>query len=274
MFIGGGYISFEFAHIAARAGANVTILHRSERPLSGFDPDLVAKLVEASEEVGIDVRMNTAVTAVEKQVDALVVHTDGQTVAADLVVHGAGRVPEIDALDLTAGGVEHDPTKGVAVNEFLQSVSNPAVYAAGDAAATEGWPLTPVAVSEGLTVASNILRGNHKTPNYLGTPSVAFTIPSLSRVGMTEEEATAQGLEFTVNYKDTSSWFSSRRVNEKHSAYKVLVEEGTGKDSWRAPTRHPRGRDHQHVRARHPAWTHGARHQDGCVRPPGGLVRC
>jgi glutathione reductase (NADPH) len=78
-------------------------------------------------------------------------------------------------------------------------------------------------------VASNILRGNHKTPNYLGTPSVAFTIPSLSRIGMTEEEATAQGLKFTVNYGDASSWFSSRRVNEKHAAYKVLVEDGTGK---------------------------------------------
>jgi glutathione reductase (NADPH) len=103
------------------------------------------------------------------------------------------------------------------------------VYAAGDAAATEGWPLTPVAVHEGLTVASNILKGNHKTPNYLGTPSVAFTIPSLSRVGMTEEEATAQGLKFRVNHKDASSWYSSRRTNEKHSAYKVLIEDSTGK---------------------------------------------
>jgi glutathione reductase (NADPH) len=103
------------------------------------------------------------------------------------------------------------------------------MYAAGDAAATEGWPLTPVAVTEGLTVASNLLKGNHKTPNYLGTPSVAFTVPSLSRAGMTEEEAKARGLKFKVNSKDTASWFSSRRVVEKHSAYKVLVEEDTGR---------------------------------------------
>jgi glutathione reductase (NADPH) len=229
VFVGGGYISFEFAHIAARAGAEVTILHRGERPLQGFDADMVAGLVEASREVGIDVRVNTEVTAVEKQGDTLAVRTDGEAVSADLVVHGAGRVPEIDALDLDAGGVQHDLKKGVFVNEFLQSVSNPAVYAAGDAAATEGWPLTPVAVHEGLTVASNILKGNRKTPNYLGTPAVAFTIPSLSRAGMTEEEATAQGLKFRVNHKDTSSWYSSRRTNEQHSAYKVLIEEGTGK---------------------------------------------
>jgi glutathione reductase (NADPH) len=63
----------------------------------------------------------------------------------------------------------------------------------------------------------------------LGTPSVAFTIPSLARAGLTEEAASAQSLKFTVNHKDTSSWFSSRRTNEKHSAYKVLVEEGTGR---------------------------------------------
>jgi glutathione reductase (NADPH) len=69
IFIGGGYISFEFAHIAARAGAEVTILHRSERPLQGFDPDLVARLVDASSELGIDVRVNTEVTAVEKRRD-------------------------------------------------------------------------------------------------------------------------------------------------------------------------------------------------------------
>ena len=53
VFIGGGYISFEFAHLAARAGAAATILHRGERPLEGFDADLVWELVRASEEVGI-----------------------------------------------------------------------------------------------------------------------------------------------------------------------------------------------------------------------------
>lgn len=229
-FIGGGYISFEFAHIAARAGAEVTILHRGERPLAGFDPDLVARLVGASRELGINVRVNTEVTAVEARRDVLVVHTGrNEAIQADLVVHGAGRVPEIDALDLEAGGIEHDLSRGIIVNEYLQSVSNPAVYAAGDAAATDGWPLTPVAVHEGLTAASNILKGNHKTPNYQGTPSVAFTIPAIARAGLTEEEASDRSLKFSVNHQDTSSWYTSRRTNEKHSAYKVLVEEGTGR---------------------------------------------
>lgn len=230
VFIGGGYISFEFAHIAARADAKATILHRGEWPLEAFDADLVERLVAASQEVGIDVRVETEVTAIKKGGTGFIVQTTaGEALETDLVVHGAGRVPEIDALDLDAGGIEHDLKRGITVNEHLQSVSNPAVYAAGDSADTDGWPLTPVAVHEGLVAASNILKGNHKTPDYTGTPSVVFTVPPLARAGLSEAEAKARGLRFTVKQQDTSSWYSARRVNEKHSAYKVLIEENTGR---------------------------------------------
>ncbi len=53
LFVGGGYISFEFAHVAARAGAQVRILHRGTRPLEGFDADLVEQLVKATREIGV-----------------------------------------------------------------------------------------------------------------------------------------------------------------------------------------------------------------------------
>lgn len=53
VFVGGGYISFEFAHIAARAGANVTILHRGTRPLNNFDPYLLDMLLQRTRELGI-----------------------------------------------------------------------------------------------------------------------------------------------------------------------------------------------------------------------------
>ena len=66
VFIGGGFISFEFAHIAARAGARCTILSRSERPLRGFDPDLVDRLVERTRSAGIDVRLSTTPASVRQ----------------------------------------------------------------------------------------------------------------------------------------------------------------------------------------------------------------
>src|SRR5919198_660415 len=66
VFVGGGYISFEFAHIAARAGAKVTILHRSKQPLEHFDPDLVSRLLQKSRDIGIDVRLQAAVKSIDK----------------------------------------------------------------------------------------------------------------------------------------------------------------------------------------------------------------
>src|SRR3989441_5594788 len=199
LFVGGGYIAFEFAHVAARAGAEVRVLHRGSRPLQKFDPDLVGTLVETTKEVGVEVGLNTEVVAIERQADRLLVH--GRTLAqeqsfeADMVVHAAGRVPEIDDLDLEAAGVART-VAGVTVNDYLQSVSNPAVYAAGDAVASGGVPPTPVTGVQGAIVASNLLKGNHGTPNYAGIPSVVFTTPPLARVGLTKEAAHAAGLRF------------------------------------------------------------------------------
>ncbi len=116
---------------------------------------------------------------------------------------------------------------GIRVNEYLQSVSNPSVYAAGDAAATEGPPLTPVAGYEARIAAANLLEGNHRKAEYPPVPSVVFTLPPLARVGMLEREAREKGLKFRVAHEDTSSWYSSRRIGEECSGYKVLIEEGS-----------------------------------------------
>jgi glutathione reductase (NADPH) len=230
-FVGGGYIAFEFAHVAAHGGAEVHILHRGDRPLEGFDADLVGSLLVTTRSLGVDVQVRTTVVAVEKLGDEFVVRSrsgdDETEIICDLVVHAAGRVPEIDDLALDAAGVERIDKSGIAVNEYLQSVSNPAVYAAGDAVASGSLPLTPVAGMQGAIVATNLLEGNTRTPNYEGIPSVVFTTPPLARVGLDEATARAQGLRFTTHHDDTSRWYSSRRVALAHTAYKTLVEDGT-----------------------------------------------
>jgi glutathione reductase (NADPH) len=230
LFIGGGYIAFEFAHVAARVGSQITVLHRGLRPLALFDPELVDRLVERTRELGIDVHLGTEAIGIEKSSAQLTVRAvaSGKTgrFQTDMVVHAAGRVPEIKDLDLDAAGIEWEK-RGVRVNEFLQSVSVPAVYAAGDAAASGGSPLAPVASYEGLIVAANLLQGNHQKPNYLGIPSVVFTVPPLAAVGLSEGGAREQNLKFRVKKEMTSTWYSSRRVAETCSGYKVLVEEGT-----------------------------------------------
>jgi glutathione reductase (NADPH) len=230
LFIGGGYIAFEFAHIAAIAGSQVTVLHRGQRPLALFDPDLVDQLVERTRELGIDVHLGTEATGIEKGSAQLTVKAlaagETATFQTDMVMHAACRVPEINDLNLDAAGIEWEK-RGVRVNKFLQSVSIPAVYAAGDATAGGGPPLAPVAGYEGVIVAANLLQGNHQSPNYLGIPSVVFSIPPLAAVGLSERVAREQKLKFRVKKEMTSTWYSSRRVGETYSGYKVLVEEGT-----------------------------------------------
>lgn len=240
-FIGGGYISFEFAHLAARAGSNVTILHRGKVPLAGFDLDLVNILLKRTNEVGINVKLETSVKKVDikDKGKGFAVHLstsenvdnkiDDKIVETGLVVHGAGRVPDTENLDLESGGVQSEPNGGIKVNQYLQSITNPSVYAAGDAAATQGIPLTPVGVYEGQIVAQNLLGRKRIQPNYEGIPSVVFTIPPLASVGLQEHTAKQLGLQFRTNFQETSSWYSSRKIGESCSGYKVLVDEANNR---------------------------------------------
>jgi len=194
VLIGGGYIAAEFSHLAARAGAKVTVLQRGPRMLPNFDPDLVGWLMPSFEGLGIDVRIDAAVTRVEKTADGFLVHSGSkgrqQATAADLVVHAAGRAPDLKALDLSAAGVQLDNGR-IALNDFLQSTSNPRIYAAGDAAGS-GPPLTPVSSHDAKVVAGNLLDGNQHRPDYRGVPSVAFTVPPIATVGLSEAEARAR----------------------------------------------------------------------------------
>lgn len=144
-------------------------------------------------------------------------------VERDLVVHGAGRVPDLSGLDLDAGGVAWGE-RGVRVADHLQSTTNPAVHAAGDCADTPGLPLTPVAVLEGKVAASNMLTGASTVPDHSGTPMAVFTIPELVRVGLLEQEARDRGIDLDVRHHDTSGWYSNYRTGETTAAVKVLVD--------------------------------------------------
>jgi len=231
IFVGGGYISFEFAFIASMAGAEVDIVHRGDRPLEGFDADLVDILMEKTEELGINVHLNAEVQSVQKDGKVFTVKAsqNGKTrsISGDLVIHGAGRVPDIDDMELEKGNVER--TKGgIKINEYLQSNSNPRVYAAGDAASTNGKPLTPVGGFESHIVASNMLDGNHRKPEYPAQPTVVFTLPPLASVGLTEQQAREQKFEVEVKLRKTDGWYSYRRTNESHVAFKTIINKENG----------------------------------------------
>src|SRR5216684_3586147 len=231
VMVGGGYIAAEFSHIAARAGAKVTVLQRGERMLPQFDPDLVAWLMDKFAEIGVEVRTQHAVKAIERRGNEYRVRaqTGGEEVVfeADLVVHAAGRIPDIDDLNLSAAGVAVEQGQ-LRLNDYLQSVSNPRVYTAGDAAG-KGPPLTPVSSHDGKVVASNLLEGNRHRPDYRGVPSVAFTLPPIAAVGLGEVVARAASLKFQVKSQKVPDWYTARRVAETVYGFKTLIEEGSGR---------------------------------------------
>ncbi|MBW1990473.1 MAG: NAD(P)/FAD-dependent oxidoreductase, partial [Deltaproteobacteria bacterium] len=131
VFVGGGFISFEFCHIAARMGCTGHILEAMDKALGHFDQDLVKLLVEDTEDLGFELHLNCALDSVEKTGNGFTVRTtDGKSFQAGLVVHGAGMVPSIDGLDLDKAQVT-TKNHGIEVDDTMQNPGNPAVYAAG-----------------------------------------------------------------------------------------------------------------------------------------------
>ena len=150
---------------------------------------------------------------------------DGKThsISADRVVNGAGRVANVDTLDLEAGNVKHDRV-AVDVDAHLRSTSNPSVWVCGDALVTSP-QLSPVATYEGRIVGKNIVEGPVETPDYSVVPNCVYTVPALANVGLTEAEAKEKGMKVNATINDMTGWFSGKAYGETVAFSKVLVDE-------------------------------------------------
>ena len=221
IFAGGGYVSFELAHVAALAGAKVKIIHRSSEVLKQFDQDLVKMIVKEFNEIGIEIIFNSPVKSIEKKGNKLILKAENKPYKADMVVHGAGRVPNVEALKLENANVRGNE-KGIAVNAQLQT-SNPKIYAGGDVA-TLGLPLTPVAGLQGRIIGNNLLNKNKNKFDGSITASVVFTYPPLASVGLTEDEAKKKRIKYKKKFAETSSWYNPKRIGLKNSGYKILID--------------------------------------------------
>ena len=243
VFVGGGYISMEFAHAAARAGVACTVVERNGCPMRSFDGELVHRLMEATRAVGIGIACDNCVTRVEaagEGVLAAVCEETGNRYEAELVVHGAGRVPSIEGLCLEVAGIEHDIGRGVRVDRELRSVSRDDVWAGGDVAwvqfpedhdPLEGNPgqFTPVASRDATALRGNIVRGESRRPDYRGMPEVAFTLPSMARVGLNRKAAEQAGYEVRERRGDLASWKYYRELGVEHAAFHTLTDGKTGR---------------------------------------------
>ncbi|MGE4317419.1 MAG: NAD(P)/FAD-dependent oxidoreductase [Deferribacterales bacterium] len=231
LFIGGGYISVEFANIASAFGAHCTIVQADDRLVPAFDKDIADVMTESLKSKGMEIICGAKVKKIEKTPEGynvcLATAEGERTICAGLPVHGAGRVANLEGLNPEKGNVSVS-RRGVEVNKYMQSVSNPDVFAAGDCADTGGYMLSPVAFMEGYAAAVNMMGENVMTPDHADNATVMFNVPAVAAIGLTETQAKEAGIDYSVKFKRTESWFTSFRVMEEFSAYKVLTDKKTG----------------------------------------------
>ncbi len=220
-FIGGGFISFEFAHIVKRFCSEVIIIHADKSPLDLYDQEIVEMLLGVTRDSGIEVVLDSPVTEIHKKNNEFEIITGNGTFHSDMVFHGAGRVADIDELGLESADIEQD--NGIIVNDYMQSTTNESIYAAGDVAKGSP-PLTPVSAVESKIAAENIIGGNKKKREFKIIPSTLFTIPPLGGVGLTEKNAIKQGFDFRKNFSDTSNWYHMKKSGYRGTGFKVLID--------------------------------------------------
>jgi glutathione reductase (NADPH) len=229
VFVGGGVIALEFSHVYARAGVKVTILEMLPRLLDNFDADAVAQLRRETEQICVAIHTGVEVRRIERAADRfrVVYVEDGseRSVEAERVVHGAGRVADLDDLDLTAGKVEAERGR-IPLDQYLRSTSNPGVFVCGDAAAVTP-QLSPIATYQGRIVGRNIVDGPKHAPDYTGIASCVFTVPALASVGLTQAAAEREAIDLDVKVNDMHEWLSGRTYALSAAWSKVLIDKKT-----------------------------------------------
>jgi glutathione reductase (NADPH) len=225
--IGAGVVACEFAFVFARLGTQVTVIARGDHALGGeLDRDFLEPILAHGERLGIRWVWQSTARAIERSGDALRVDLGERSIDADFVLNAAGRTPAIEDLDLSKANVRSSK-RGIEVDEYLCSPHNPRVYAAGDAHGQ--WQLSPVASYEGRVIARNILAPRSQKVDYGVLPRVVFTTPPIARVGMSEEEARAKGLDVVAVTNDTTQWKVHAIAGDELARAKTIVDRSTGK---------------------------------------------
>lgn len=216
VFIGAGYVAMELASIALKAGAEVQVIQAVDQILTGFYQPYAQKLQAKMEREGAKFAFNEMVALVEQGDGELTVTTkNGLRFTADMVINATGRIPNVEALNLEAAGVEYNP-KGIVVNDYLQT-SQPHIYANGDVLDKTAPRLTPTAMFEAKYLVRTFLGIETAPISYPPIATIAFTLPRIAQVGVTVEEAKASEA-YTIREIDLGQqWdFVGRNDTEAH----------------------------------------------------------
>lgn len=198
LVVGGGYIAVEFASIFQGLGAQTSLLYRGEMFLRGFDGAVRRHLREELDKKGLDLQFNSDIERIERLADGSLLATlrDGRELATDCVFYATGRRPMLDNLGLENTAVELDERGFIRVDEQYQT-GEPSILALGDVIGRV--QLTPVALAEGMAVARRLFRPEEYRPvDYRNIPTAVFSLPNIATVGLSEEQARAEGYQVKI----------------------------------------------------------------------------
>ena len=200
LVLGGGYIGLEFGQMFRRFGSRVTIIQRASQLLGREDQDVADEIAQILREDGVEVLLNTEAMKVDQGDDGKIRLTmktaEGErTVTGSHLLAAAGRTPNSDALNLAGAGVETDKTGFIKTNPKLET-NVAGIYALGD---VKGGPqFTHISYDDYRIIKANLIEHNNATINERLVPYTVFTDPQLARVGLSEAEAKAKGLNVKI----------------------------------------------------------------------------
>ena len=232
--IGGGYIAVELGQMFSRFGSKVTILERSERLLSAYEPEIGLALGEILQDEGLDIRTGAQATHVRRNGPGVVVTAEiagqEQEVAAARVLVATGRRPNTSGIGLEDVGVRLDDRGAVVVDEYLRT-SVPHIWAAGDVIGTEqgSQMATPVGSHDGGIAAHNALSGQPlRRVDHRVVPRAVFSDPQVGVVGLTEAEAIAAGHRCWCNTLPMELVPRAGAIRDTRGVIKMVADADTG----------------------------------------------
>lgn len=229
LILGGGYIGLEFGQMFRRFGSRVTILQSNAQLLVREDTDVADEVAAILRQDGIEVVLGASTRRIVRSGHRILVEYEAaggqQTAEASHLLLATGRIPNTDQLSLAAAGVETDGRGFIKVNGQLET-NVQGVYALGD---IKGGPaFTHISYDDFRVIRANLLEGRDAVTDGRPVPYTVFIDPQLGRIGLSENEARAQGRDFRVAKLPMASVARALETDETRGFMKAVVEAGTG----------------------------------------------
>lgn len=223
--VGGGVIGCEFASIFNAFGTKVTIVEMLPSIIATEDIHVIRFLQTYLKKKGVTLHLGTKVSSLEKGKGQVTAHLEGgEDITAEIALVSVGRSPNMSGIGLEEAGVV-SARPGITVDASMRTNVD-GIFAAGDVIG--GWLLAHVATREGVVAAANAL-GKDAIVDYSAVPTTIYTLPEVSRVGLTEQEVKEKGIEFTAGRFPFAANGKAKGLREEEGFVKWIASKEDGR---------------------------------------------